>query len=201
LTSVHEYFSWFKENWARIGFILAIYLLVLLIVVVRRYDFVLFVLLLHTPIYMLHQTEEYVFPGGFREFFTTRIYGLSEDETVLSDNFIFYLNILLIWIALPCFGLLSMINYGFGLWIPYFSLFAGIAHIFLSIKARTIYNPGLIVSLSLNIPIGIWSIMYLKRAGLIGNVFLNPYMLVGLVINMALPILGVIIYRRYMSAH
>ena len=201
MTVVYEYFFWFKKNWARIGFILAIYLLVILLVVIRRYNFVLFILLLHTPIYMLHQTEEYVFPGGFREFFVTRIYGLSEDEAVLSDNFVFYLNILLIWIALPCFGLLSIINYGFGLWIPYFSLFAGVAHIVLSIKARTIYNPGLIVSLSLNIPIGIWSIIYLKHAGLIGNPFLNPYMLVGLVINMALPILGVTMYRRYKSSH
>jgi len=193
-----DYYVWFKKNWAKIGFILAIYLFTLLIFVVRQCNFVLFVLLLHTPVYMLHQTEEYVFPGGFREFFITKIYGLSRDAKVLSDDFIFYLNVILIWIILPTFAILSTIDYAYGLWIPYFSLFAGVAHVALSIKARTMYNPGLVVSLVLNIPIGLWSIICLKNIGLLDDPLLNPYMAIGLAINMTLPVLGVIMYKRYM---
>ena len=68
-----EYFQWFKKEWAKVGVILSIYLLVFLFAFVRQYDFVVFVLLLQTPLYMLHQTEEYVFPGGFGKFFNTRI--------------------------------------------------------------------------------------------------------------------------------
>ncbi len=198
MVGLFDYYVWFKKNWAKIGFILAIYLFTLLIFIVRDCNFILFVLLLHTPVYMLHQTEEYVFPGGFREFFITKIYGLSKNAKVLSDDFIFYLNVILIWIVLPAFAMLSTINYAYALWIPYFSLFAGVAHVALSIKARTVYNPGLVVSLLLNIPIGLWSIIYFMNIGLLDEPFLNPYMVIGLVINMSLPVLGIIMYKKYM---
>jgi len=61
---------------------------------VRQIDFILFVILLQTLLYFIHETEEYVFPGGF-------------------------------------------------------------AHIVLAVMARKLDNPGLIVSLVLNIPVGI----------------------------------------------
>jgi len=44
--------------------ILSIYLFVMLFVFVRKYDFVVFILLLQTSLYMLRQSEEYIFPGG-----------------------------------------------------------------------------------------------------------------------------------------
>ena len=96
---------------------------------------------------------------------------------------------------MPAFAILSTINYAYALWIPYFSLFAGVAHVALSIKARTVYNPGLVVSLLLNIPIGLWSIIYFKNIGLLDDPFLNLYTVIGLAINMSLPVLGVIMYR------
>ena len=68
---ISEYYRWLKKDWAKTGFILSIYLLVFLFVFVLRNDFVLFILLLQTPLYMLHQTEEYIFPGGFGKYFNT----------------------------------------------------------------------------------------------------------------------------------
>ena len=68
-----EYYRWLKKDWAKVGFILSIFLFVFLFVFVRKNDFVIFILLLQTPLYMLHQTEEYVFPGGFGKFFNTKI--------------------------------------------------------------------------------------------------------------------------------
>ena len=195
--TINEYYKWLKKEWSKVGLILSIFLFTILFVIVRKYDFIIFVLLLHTPLYMLHQTEEYVFPGGFPEFFTTKIFNLKKEDTLLSENFIFFVNIPLVWIILPFFALLSIINYQYGLWIPYFSLFAGVAHIVLAIKAKKIYNPGLAVSLFLNIPVGLWSIIYLKNAGIINNLFLNLHMWIGLGINAALPVLGVLLYKNY----
>lgn len=192
-----EYFLWLKKEWAKVGFILSIYLFVMLFVIVRKYDFVLFILLLQTPLYMLHQTEEYVFPGGFGKFFNTRIFNLATEDKPLDENFIFYVNIILIWIALPVFGLLSTLNYSFGLWLPYFSLFAGVAHIALALKARKLYNPGLLMSLLINIPVGLWSILYIMEKGLIVNFFLNAHFVIGLAINLVLPIMGTILFRKY----
>ncbi len=112
-------------------------------------------------------------------------------------NFILFLNILLVWIVLPVFALLSIIDYQYGLWIPYFVFFGGIAHILLAIKAKKLYNPGLIVSLFVNIPIGLWSILFLIDKGVLNNFFLNPYIAIGLGINALLPALGMVLLKNY----
>ena len=197
--TVSDYYNWLKRDWAKTGFILSLFLFVFLFVFVRKADIVLFILLLQTPLYMLHQTEEYVFPGGFGKFFNMDIFKLETENEPIDENFIFFVNILLIWIILPLFGLLATINYQFGLWIPYFSFFAGIAHIALALKAKKLYNPGLIVSLFVNIPIGLWSILYLINKGVLNNFFLNPHFAIGLGVNALLPIAGVIVLRNYKS--
>ena len=197
--SISEYYRWLKEDWAKTGFILSIFLLAFLFVFVRKYDFVVFILLLQTPLYMLHQTEEYIFPGGFGKYFNTKIFKLETEEEPLDQNFIFFVNVILIWIALPVCGLLSTIDYRFGLWIPYFSFFAGIAHVLLAIRAQKLYSPGLIVSLLINIPVGLWSVLFLINHGILKNFFLNPNILIGFGLNALLPILGVIVLRNYQS--
>jgi hypothetical protein len=192
-----EYFKWLKAEWAKAGLVLAFFLLVFLFVFVRPDDFVVFIILLQTPLYMLHQAEEYVFPGGFGVFFNRKIFKLENEDGPLDQNFIFYVNIILIWIALPLFGLLSTIDYRFGLWIPYFSFFAGIAHVLLAIRAKKLYNPGLLVSLFVNIPVGLWSILYLMNRGIIGHFFLNVHILIGLGLNAILPVMGMILLKNY----
>ena len=192
-----EYFRWLKKEWAKVGVILSIYLFVMLFVFVRQYDFVVFVLLLQTPLYMLHQTEEYIFPGGFEKFFNTKIFNLETEDEPLDENFIFYVNVIIIWIVLSVCGLLSTLNYNFGLWLPYFSFFAGVAHVALALKAKKKYNPGLMVSLFINIPVGLWSIRYLLGQGLIEHFFLNIHCLIGLAVNAILPVMGTILFRNY----
>ena len=194
--NVSEYYSWLKKDWAKAGLILSIFLLVFLFVFVRQLDFVVFIILLQTPLYMLHQTEEYIFPGGFGKFFNTKILNLETEDEPVNQNFIFYVNVILIWIVLPACGLLSTVDYRFGLWIPYFSLFAGIAHILLSIKARQIYNPGLVISLLVNIPVGLWSILFLINQGILTS-FLNWHLVIGLGVNAVLPVMGIILLKNY----
>ncbi len=194
---VSEYYRWLKKDWAKTGFILSIFLFIFLFIFVRPSDFVVFILLLQTPLYMLHQTEEYVFPGGFGQFFNKDIFKLETEDGPVDQNFIFFVNVILIWFILPVFGLLSTIDYRFGLWIPYFSFFAGIAHVLLAIRAKKRYNPGLIVSLFINIPVGLWSILYLINRGILENFFLNPYIVIGLGLNAILPIMGVVLLRSY----
>ncbi len=194
---IKNYFSWLKYNWAQVGLILAIYISVLSILFVRESNFIVFLLLIQTPLYMLHETEEYLFPGGFETFFNQNIFKIKEGNGPLNKNFIVVVNITLVWIILPLFALLSLKSLSFGLWIPYFTIFAGIAHIALSIKSKKLYNPGLLISLILNIPIGSAIVFYLYKNGYINNLFLNFNLLIGLLINLLLPILGLIILKNY----
>ena len=196
---ITEYYRWLKRDWAKTGLILSIFLSVFLIVFVKNTDFVLFLILVQTPLYMLHETEEYIFPGGFGRFFNVDILKLKTEDEPVNENFIFYVNVILIWIILPAFGLLATKDYQYGLWIPYFSLFAGVAHIALGIKARKPYNPGLIISLLLNIPVGMGSIAYLVDHQIIPNAFLNPYLVIGLAVNLVLPVMGMVLYKKHLK--
>jgi hypothetical protein len=198
--TISDFYKWLKQDWAKTGFILSIFLFVFLFIFVRKYDIVVFVLLLQTPLYMLHQTEEYIFPGGFGKFFNTQIFKLDTEDRPLDQNFIFFINVILIWIILPLFGLLSIIDYQYGLWIPYFSFFAGIAHVLLAIRAGKLYNPGLFVSLFINIPVGLWSILFLINNGVLNNFFLNFHIIIGLGLNALLPIMGVMLFRNYQKS-
>jgi len=195
--SIAEYYKWFKKDWAKVGLIVSVFLFVYLFVFVRKLDVVVFVLLLQTPFYMLHQAEEYVFPGGFGQFFNRYIFKLNTNDGPVNENFIFAINMLYIWVLLPTFGMLATIDYRFGLWLPYFSFFAGLAHIALAIRAQKLYNPGLIVSLAVNIPAGLWSVYFLKQIGILENFILNPHLIIGLGVNLLLPVIGVILYRNY----
>ena len=195
--NVSEYTSWLKRDWAKAGFVVSIFLSVFLFVFVRKIDFVVFILLIQTPLYMLHETEEYVFPGGFGAFFNTKIFKLDTADGPLDENFIFFVNIGLVWVLLPACGLVSTIDTRVGLWIPYFTFFAGLSHIVLAIKARQLYNPGLIVSLFLNIPVGAASVVYLVDHGVLGSYFWNPFIFIGLGFNLLLPVMGVVLIRNY----
>jgi hypothetical protein len=58
---------------------------------------------------------------------------------------------------MPIFAGLSSVNIMFGLWIPFFAVFNSLSHVIFSIRNRE-YNPGLIVSLILGIPVGIYAL-------------------------------------------
>ena len=193
-----DYYNWLKDNWAHSGLILAFYLTIFLLVFVRKTNFAVFLILLQTPLYMLHESEEYLFPGGFGRFFNRDIFKIKKEDGPLGRDFIFFGNILLIWILLPLFGLLSVYSLDLGLWIPYFTIFAGIAHIALGLKAQKIYNPGLIVSLLFNIPVGVAVVLYFFRTGNLSSIFLNIHLFIGLGVNLLLPVAGNILYKNYL---
>ncbi|MBC8336058.1 MAG: hypothetical protein ISR59_00265 [Anaerolineales bacterium] len=58
-------------------------------------------------------------------------------------------------------------------------------------------SPGLIVSLFINIPVGLWSILYLINNGILSRFLLNYHILIGLGLKALLPVLGVILFKNY----
>lgn len=194
--NITEYYKWLKREWAKVGFITGLFLFLFLMVGVRTHDYILFILLLQTPLYMMHESEEWVFSEGFGSFFNRYIFKLPDSANPLDENFVFRINIGLVWLALPIFGSLASIDYAFGLWIPYFVIIAGVYHIGISIKSQKLYNPGLIVSLILNIPVGSWSVYELVNSGILENYILNIHALIGLIVNLTLPIMGYFAYKK-----
>ena len=55
---------------------------------------------LQLPIFMLHEFEEYVLPGGFKSFFNhDTVFASPEpgDNTPLDDGYVFFVNIVIAW--------------------------------------------------------------------------------------------------------
>jgi hypothetical protein len=149
--------NWLYQNWAKICIILAIITTIFIFFVIKTENFILFLIWIQIPIYLLHQYEEHAWPGGFRDYVNLNVFQIKNGQYPLNDINIFWINIPVIWILMPLFAGLSYINLFFGLWIPYFAFINSLTHVFAAIVKRE-YNPGLVVSVILGIPMALYAL-------------------------------------------
>ncbi len=149
--------SWIYKNWAKLSLFLGVITAVLIYIFINPHNLLLFLIWLQLPIYLLHQFEEHNW-NGFKNYVNRNVFKVKEGNFPLNDKIIFWVNIPIIWIVMPIFSYLSFINIMFGLWIPYFAVFNSLSHVVVSARNRE-YNPGLIISLILGIPAGIYALI------------------------------------------
>ncbi len=181
--------KWLIENWSKSTIFLALYMFILLFCYVLQEDVPLFLIWLQIPIYFLHQFEEYVLPGGFMLHFNKKVLGSSDGEYPLNKKASFWINIPIIFIAFPLSAILSgFVDYSIGIWIAYFSIINALSHVGMFIKQK--YNPGFIVSLFLNIPVGVFTIYYFISNDIIswGSHLIG--LLIGILVQVSLMIYG-----------
>ncbi|MDC3388301.1 HXXEE domain-containing protein [Flavobacteriaceae bacterium] len=80
------------------------------------------------------------------------------------------------------------IDISIGIWTAYFSLINAISHVGMFFKYK--YNPGLIVSIFLNIPIGIYTIYYFESQNLISANAQLIGLAIGLLVQGAVMVYG-----------
>jgi len=140
--------------------------------------YALFLIWIQFVVYLLHQFEEYILPGGFVKFFNNKILKSDKDNYPLDDIASFWINIPIVFIAYPLSAILAgFIDISIGIWTAYFSIINAIAHVGMFFKYR--YNPGFFVSLFLNIPVGVYTIYYFDAQHIISE----NEQLIGLVIG------------------
>lgn len=120
--------------------------------------------LINIPLYLFHQTEEHYIPGGFKQFMNKVIMDLPEAQKKLTDIKIFWINIIMVWLAFAIFGILSFVDIGFGLLIIIFSIMNCLTHIAEAIKLKS-WNPGLVMA-SIQFVISIFAAVYVTVYGL-----------------------------------
>jgi hypothetical protein len=81
--------------------------------------------------------------------------------------------------------------------MPYFFIFQALVHVGLSPATQRWYNPGLATACLLHVPFALWALGLLKEAGVIKNLYWNPYLLVGFIFILGLPIVGFLGMKRY----
>jgi hypothetical protein len=159
---------WMEDNWAKSTPFLAVYMGILLVLFVLQQDFALFLIWIQMVVYLLHQTEEYLLPGGFMKFFNHRMLGSPEDAWPLTKRVSLLINVPVIFLAYPATAVLAtFLGYGIGMWLMYFSIINALSHVVMALRFRA-YNPGTVVSACLNIPVGVYSVWYFAANGLVG---------------------------------
>ncbi len=191
------YFTWFMENWAKAGVIISIFLTIYLVIIVLPQNTLLFALLMSTPLYILHEANEYVFPGGFAQFVNQDIYKMDSETGLLDSKAVFWINVVGVWFLISYYSLGAVSDLTMASWIPYFFIFQAVVHLIIGVIGKRFLNPGMLSAWLIHVPWAVWTIWLLVRAGMIVNPYWNAYLRDGLLINLALPVAGFFLWVRY----
>lgn len=140
-----------RDNWVYGGFLAAWLMLGLTPVLARGWPMEVLLVWLQLPAYMLHQYEEHD-DDRFRRFVNAVI---GQGRDVLTRSHVFVINIVGVWgVIAAAFGLAALVHPAWGLVAVYLSLMNGAGH-GLQAAAMRRYNPGLLTSIVLFIPLGV----------------------------------------------
>lgn len=119
-------------------------------------------ILLNLAFLMIHQFEEYVYPGGFKDYFNNNIYNpFGFFRNKLTDKGIFWINVILGW-GMNIIALIFLKDFPLAVLTVIAVLFInGILHFSVTFKTRY-YNPGVVTGAILFLPLGIYSYVKLS---------------------------------------
>jgi hypothetical protein len=112
------------------------------------------------PVLMLHQLEEYVWPGGFREWMNRAVLRSGDAQEPLSKKLSFVVNIPLAWIL---FGAVTFVKAD-ALWFTLPVLSILFVNSWFHIVTSLVFNeyvPGAYTSIIFNLPLTIYAYSYL----------------------------------------
>jgi hypothetical protein len=161
--------EWLCAHWPDLTGVLAVSTFTLLLLFVLPQNLLLFGIWVCLPVYFLHQFEEYVYPGGFLPMPNRTVSshaGLPDGSEPMSPAVACCINVGIIWVLFPISaGVATLAGPAWGLWIPYFTAVNGVSHLARALTTRA-YNPGLVVSVCLNIPVGLAVVSAAIAAGI-----------------------------------
>ena len=137
---------------------------------VKDYSYPLYLIWLQIVVYWFHEFEEYILPGGFLEYFNHNMMKSDSGDYPLTKAGSFWINIPLVYLLMPLSAILAhYFGIKWGLWCAYFSCLNAFAHVVMFLKFNRKYNPGFVVSVLFNIPIGIYTIWYFLSNNLVST--------------------------------
>ena len=103
----------------------------------------------------------------------------------------FWINIPLVYILLPLMGIVA--NYWgveWGLWVAYYSALNAFAHVVMFFIFGCKYNPGLVASVVLNIPFGVYTVWYFLSNHLVSTEVNIISIIVGIIAQASMMVYG-----------
>jgi hypothetical protein len=146
-------------------------------------------------IYMIHQIEEHLWPGGFRQFANARVFKSGNDDWPVTEGGVALVNIGYVWLPILLAALFPGPLRWLGLGWVGLTLINGISHIATSVRFK-VYNPGLVTSIVLFLPFTIWMLAREVSAGMLTGWQVVGLLVAGVVLHLPVAALFVIPYRR-----
>ncbi len=183
--------KWLYDNWMKATPFLAFYSFILVFLYVKDVNYALYLIWIQTIIYWVHEFEEYIFPSGFLDYFNQRAMGSKRGDYPLTKVCSFWINIPLIYIAMPASAVLAhFFGLGWGLWTAYFSALNALSHVGMAVIFKDKYNPGLVASVFLNIPVGIYTAYYFISNNLVSAEVNIISLIVGILAQASMMVFG-----------
>ena len=183
------------KNWAQSGILIAIYVTLVLLCMAPQLDTYILLIWLQFPVYLVHEFEEHAYPGGFKNFINKVVFHIQDQDIPLTDKRVFWINILAVWFLFPLTAVAAQfIHPALGLLTPCFSLMNATLHIVNGV-ARSFYNPGLLISVFLNYPIGLSALYVAYTKGCLIHSYLVCALLFSLAVHVAMVVMAFYWYR------
>jgi hypothetical protein len=153
--------KWVTKYWANIGGVIAVVIVFSVFYAGSKFKEMNTLLWLHFAMLLMHQFEEYVYPGGFKEFFQGNIYNKNWIlRFPLNDQGIVLVNVVLGWTAY----LVSAVKGEKMIWLAIgllgVTVLNGLMHTLMFVIRRK-YNPGFITGIIFFIPFGTYLLLQL----------------------------------------
>ena len=102
-------------------------------------------------LYFVHQIEEHLWPGGFRQFANAHVFKSGREDWPVGTGGVALVNTAFVWLPVGLAVLFPAALRWVGLCWVGLTLINGLSHIVTTIRLR-IYNPGLVTSIVLFLP-------------------------------------------------
>jgi len=150
-------------------------------------------------VYMLHQIEEHLWPGGFRQFTNALVFKSGNDNWPVDIGGVALINIGYLWLPLaPAAAWPDALRWLGLVWVA-LTLINGLSHIATSVRLR-IYNPGLVTSIVLFLPFTTWMLAREHTAGLLSDTELGLLLVAGVLLHIPVAALFVVALLRKRAA-
>jgi hypothetical protein len=146
-------------------------------------------------IYMIHQIEEHLWPGGFRQFANAHVFKSGDDDWPVSEGGVALVNVGYVWAPVLLAALFPGPLRWLGLGWVGLTLINAITHIVTSIRFR-VYNPGLVTSIVLFLPFTIWILAREVSTGMLTGWQVVALLIAGVLLHIPVAALFVVPYRR-----
>ena len=155
--------TWIIRYWALIGGIIAIGIILFVLMTGMQFAEINTLLWLHLSLLLLHQFEEYIYPGGFSEFFNRTIQRKNATtQSPLNTGGILLVNVVFGWTAYLISAISGIHNLWLALGLLGITVSNGILHTAMALVKRK-YVPGLISGFLLFIPFGVYVILKILK--------------------------------------